>query len=169
LFILDFFLIVKSRLFTNQALRGVHFDVDTNRLYVSSWTHSVLNIYDVQNETELNLINTISGPQVHELKIYMNKIYLGSTVGNIRILDKTNNSLINTLNVCGSTIVIDSINIDWCHGALMHTCRQQNRFQYIYRDNTTRFISLSSNPRVIFFDYRRRLWINEGTTLRIYN
>jgi hypothetical protein len=128
-------------------------------------------VYDVvENGTVLNLNASFPLPSSsQEVKVYMNNIYVGDRNGRMLIYDINDYSLKSTTSICGSSIVVDSINFDLCHGSSMITCRQQNRFQYIHRDGTTRFISLSGNPRVLFFDYRRRLWINEGTTLRIYN
>jgi Ni,Fe-hydrogenase maturation factor len=148
----------------------MHFDIATNRLYINSHSNSALRIFDVQNETVLiliDIITTVSEPR--DLKEYMKKIYISDIFGNLHIYNKTNSSLIKSMNVCEGSIIIDSINFDLCHGSLMHTCRTQNRFQYQYRDGTHRSITTSGNINVLFFDYRRRLWIQEGTMLRIFN
>jgi hypothetical protein len=157
-------------LFSDQVLRGVEFEMGTNRLYVNSMTSSAIFIYNVQTETEFTLINTISTPPLPQsIKININKIYVGDRNGHFHIYDQTNNTLISTTNnICGVSTIIDSINFDPCHGALVRTCRTQ-RFQYIYRDGTSRIVTTNGSPRALFFDYRKRLWINEGNSIRIYD
>lgn len=162
---------MKSTLFNNITFRGIQFDANTDRLYVNSATNSSIFIFNVLNGTSLTLIETISTqPSPQDLIINLNRIYMGDRNGNIHIFNKTNNALIESLNnVCPSATVVDSVKFDWCNGALMYTCRADNLFRYVYRDGSNRTISTNENPRVLFFDYKKRFWINDGTTLLIYN
>jgi hypothetical protein len=168
---LDFELNLVRVIQTYGRLCGIQYDVQSDKLYVVSYTAKQIQIYDSKDEeTRFDLVHSIPLPinTPLSLALYLNNLYLGHESGTIYKYNAVDYSYINEMASSCSGSAINSIKFD-CNGNMAYSCRNSKTLNILYKNGEFQTKTFTQEVYAIMFDSSNRLWVAADENLSIFN
>lgn len=157
----DFELAYISTIFNGSSINGIHFELTSGSLFVVSSSNDKTYVLNTNDEINFNEIKNISvSIDPSSITIFMDKIYIGTSLGHILVYNKTNHNYISNSGKI-SLSYIRSVNFD-CHGNMIYSCWSPPLIYMLNLNGTNLTMpmnNLFSNVQQVYVDSMKRLWI----------